>query len=385
MSWLFKSLQSDGSDSPQSSPTNRNGGVKEELSVLGENIGRQLRGVAAFLAPPPITESQSQSRPSDSPTLQGIRDDLVEIGGSFKSGLSLLSGNKAVAGFSKLASNLLQFRNQDDYGEEFDGVAGITGEVVEFVKEISLRSECWTDFPLSLDDDFEMSDAQREHAFSVERLVPSFTDLRISLRPHLGDNRFWMIYFILLLPRLNEEDFELLSTPKIIATRNMLLQKLQTTRNVQVGNNTSDASQKSSEIGERQEENIGSREKDVTKIVNATKDLEIEDEENTEQWLEEDDTDTGFSVSTRKEIHHEEDVSFSDLEDESSDCPGRLSARRSAEGTKAISPSGSSDWVQLHESSMHRGDLERARRSTTSRDKDSEGESSDWLAVDDFD
>lgn len=152
MSWLFKSLQSDGSDSPQSSPTNRNGGVKEELSVLGENIGRQLRGVAAFLAPPPITESQSQSRPSDSPTLQGIRDDLVEIGGSFKSGLSLLSGNKAVAGFSKLASNLLQFRNQDDYGEEFDGVAGITGEVVEFVKEISLRSECWTDFPLSLDD-----------------------------------------------------------------------------------------------------------------------------------------------------------------------------------------------------------------------------------------
>lgn len=385
MSWLFKSLQSDGSDSPQSSPTNRNGGVKEELSVLGENIGRQLRGVAAFLAPPPITESQSQSRSSDSPTLQGIRDDLVEIGGSFKSGLSLLSGNKAVAGFSKLASNLLQFRNQDDYGEEFDGVAGITGEVVEFVKEISLRSECWTDFPLSLDDDFEMSDAQREHAFSVERLVPSFTDLRISLRPHLGDNRFWMIYFILLLPRLNEEDFELLSTPKIIATRNMLLQKLQTTRNVQVGNNTSDASQKSSEIGGTQEENIGSREKDVTKIVNATKDLEIEDEENTEQWLEEDDTDTGFSVSTRKEIHHEEDVSFSDLEDESNDRPGRLSARRSAEGTKAISPSGSSDWVQLHESSMHRGDLERACRSTTSRDKDSEGESSDWLAVDDFD
>lgn len=385
MSWLFKSLQSDGSDSPQSSPTNRNGGVKEELSVLGENIGRQLRGVAAFLAPPPITESQSQSRPSDSPTLQGIRDDLVEIGGSFKSGLSLLSGNKAVAGFSKLASNLLQFRNQDDYGEEFDGVAGITGEVVEFVKEISLRSECWTDFPLSLDDDFEMSDAQREHAFSVERLVPSFTDLRISLRPHLGDNRFWMIYFILLLPRLNEEDFELLSTPKIIATRNMLLQKLQTMRNVRVGNNTSDASQKSSEIGETQEENIGSREKDVTKIVNATKDLEIEDEENTEQWLEEDDTDTGFSVSTRKEIHHEEDVSFSELEDESNDRPGRLSARRSAEGTKAISPSGSSDWVQLQESSMHRGDLERACRSTTSRDKDSEGESSDWLAVDDFD
>lgn len=152
MSWLFKSHQSDGSDSSQSSPTNRNSGVKEDLSVLGENIGRQLRGVAAFLAPPPITENQSQSRPSDSSTLQGIRNDLVEIGGSFKSGLLLLSGNKAVAGFSKLASNLLQFQNQDDYGDEFDGVPGITEEVVEFVKEISLRAECWTDFPLSLDD-----------------------------------------------------------------------------------------------------------------------------------------------------------------------------------------------------------------------------------------
>lgn len=70
--------------------------------------------------------------------------------------------------------------------------------------------------------DFEMSDAQREHAFSVERLVPSFTDLRISLRPHLGDNRFWMIYFILLLPRLNEEDFELLSTPKARTSIHML-------------------------------------------------------------------------------------------------------------------------------------------------------------------
>lgn len=173
---------------------------------------------------------------------------------------------------------------------------------------------------------------------------------------------------------------------QIIGTRNVLLQKLQTKRNAQVGSsNTIDASQKSSEVFETQEETIGTRERDVTKIVNATKDLEIEDEENTEQWLEEDDTDTGISVSAQKEIRHEEDVSFSDLEDESNDRPGRLSSRRSAEGTKAISPSGSSDWVQLHESSVHRGDLERARRSTTSRDKDSEGESSDWLAVDEFD
>lgn len=155
MSWLFKSLQSDDADSSsQNSATNRNVCVKDDLSVIGETIGRQLRGVAAFLAPPPVTEHPPASPPeSDSPTsqrLQGIRNDLVEIGGSFKTGLSLLSSNKAVTGFSKLASNLLQFQNQGDDDGDFDGVPGITEEVVEFVKEISLRSECWTDFPLSV-------------------------------------------------------------------------------------------------------------------------------------------------------------------------------------------------------------------------------------------
>lgn len=167
MSWLFKSLQSDAPDSPspqheEDSSTNRNGGVKDDLSLIGETIGRQLRGVAAFLAPPPLTATERQSQPpppqsSDSPSspsvaLLGIRNDLVEIGGSFKSGLSKLSSNKAVTGISKFASTLLQFQNQDGYDDEFDGVPGITEEIVEFVKKISERAECWTEFPLSLDD-----------------------------------------------------------------------------------------------------------------------------------------------------------------------------------------------------------------------------------------
>ncbi|KAK2644912.1 hypothetical protein Ddye_020107 [Dipteronia dyeriana] len=380
MSWLFKSLQSNDSDSspPDNSPTDRNpAGVKDDLSVIGATIGRQLRGVAAFLAPPPNTGQEPQppqfdsssSSSSQSQALLGIRNDLVEIGGSFKSGLSILSSNKAVTGISKFASNLLQFQDQeDDRDGDFDEVPGITEEVVEFVKEISQRPACWTDFPLSLANDFEMSNAQREHTTTIERLVPSFMDLRIKLRSYLGDSQFWMIYFILLLPRLDEQDFDLLSTAKIIETRNVLLQKLQNKKDEQV--ETSNTPIASSQEG-----------KEVTKIVNATQGLESDAEkENTEQWLEEEDTDTVIPVNSQKTIAHEEDdVSFSDLEDDDIDLP-----RRSAEDNKTTSPSGSNDWVKLNEGSVNHVDKDKARQSV-SRDKDSEGESSDWLAVDEFD
>lgn len=59
-----------------------------------------------------------------------------------------------------------------------------------------------------------MSDAQREHASAVEHIVPGLTALRANIHSYLEDDQFWMIYFILLLPRLNEHDFEILSTPQ---------------------------------------------------------------------------------------------------------------------------------------------------------------------------
>ena len=92
---------------------------------------------------------------------------------------------------------------------------------------------------------------------------------------------------------------------QIIETRNVLLQKLQNKRDEQeeTSNTPIASSQEGKEV--------------VTKIVNATQGLEIDDEEeNTEQWLEEEDTDTGIPVNSQKTIAHEEDdVSFSDLED----------------------------------------------------------------------
>ncbi|KAJ0091507.1 hypothetical protein Patl1_13899 [Pistacia atlantica] len=127
-----------------------------------------------------------------------------------------------------------------------------------------------------------------------------------------------------------------------------------------------------------------SAEKEVTEILSATQGLEINVEENTERWLDDTDIESGISLNSQQKIEHEEDVSFSDLEDDGNDLPSRLSASRPGHEVKAISRSGSNDWIKLNDSSDNRGDLEKAQQST-SRDKDSEGESSDWLAVDEFD
>lgn len=153
MSWLFKSNNPDTESSnlhrtatysTPSPSTAVDHGVKDDLSLI-------FRGVANFLAPPPASSSTSSSGESTSPskTFTGIRNDLVEIGGSFKSSLSLLSPRKAVTGISKLASQLLQ--SERDH-EDVDGgaVPGTTDDVVRFVKEISTRPECWTEFPFPL-------------------------------------------------------------------------------------------------------------------------------------------------------------------------------------------------------------------------------------------
>lgn len=64
--------------------------------------------------------------------------------------------------------------------------------------------------------DFELSDAQHQHALAVERLAPRLASLRMELCPgYMSDGRFWKIYFVLLHPRLNKQDVELLSSPEV--------------------------------------------------------------------------------------------------------------------------------------------------------------------------
>lgn len=70
--------------------------------------------------------------------------------------------------------------------------------------------------------DFDMSDAQQEHALAVEQLVPRLAALRMELCPgYMSEAWFWKIYFILLHPRLDLPDAEVLSTPQVKWLRNI--------------------------------------------------------------------------------------------------------------------------------------------------------------------
>ncbi|XP_066379569.1 uncharacterized protein [Miscanthus floridulus] len=318
-------------------------GVKEDLTELSKTLTRQFWGVANFLAPPPGETSPSPSPSPQSaegqsadartpPEIAGIRNDFAEIGGRFRSGISRISGHKAVSGFSRMASSFfapdddaeneweeerrrhvryemeeeveegdeewhqweervglrvedgdarhelemervsdeeddeleeLRARHEDDgeLGEqrarhEEDGepeelrvrheeeeeveedwdVIGITEEVLAFATNIARHPETWLDFPLLPDDDeadgpfsyFDMSDAQQVHSLAIEHLAPRLAALRIELCPiHMSEECFWKIYFVLLHPRLNKHDAELLSTPQIVEARAMLMQRLQ--------------------------------------------------------------------------------------------------------------------------------------------------------------
>lgn len=49
---------------------------------------------------------------------------------------------------------------------------------------------------------------------AMEQLVPEFVTLRLNICSYMNVEKFWMIYFLLILPRLNQHDYERLSTPK---------------------------------------------------------------------------------------------------------------------------------------------------------------------------
>ncbi|KVH93745.1 hypothetical protein Ccrd_004205 [Cynara cardunculus var. scolymus] len=358
-SWFSLSLPNpfnsdDDQTSPPHSPTS-----KPDFSLITQTIGRQLHNVASFLAPPPQPSSSTpppqfhDSGDVSTSPYGGIKNDLAEIGGSFKIGLSLLSSNKAVSEISKFASNLLQF---DKGGDEIEIEAvGITNDVVDFVQEISLRPECWIDFPLSLQ--------HKDHASAIEELVPSLTTLRHKVQSYMSEQEFWVIYFILLLPRLNEDECRLLSTPEIVQVREVLLQKLR----------KKNAPMEFSETeNPREPENRNSSEKGFQ--VNSSERIKISGDTSANRMKTENNENCELS-----EQHHEDDVSFSDLEDEDNDLSGRLSGIRQTQSSNLSSASESGDWIRLNET---QGGERKAR--THERRSESEG-SSDWLTVEDVD
>ncbi|CAI9261969.1 unnamed protein product [Lactuca saligna] len=154
----------------------------------------------------------------------------------------------------------------------------------------------------------------------------------------MSEQHFWMIYFILLLPRLKDDDYMLLSTLEIVQIHEVLLQKLRNKNNTSMEltedtNGNKSLSEKGSEVNSTEEAN-----------------------------------------KTTKSETHEDDVSFSDPEDEDTDLSSRLSGIRQRESSRVSSASEASDWVRLNE-----------RKANQSSHYSESEDSSDWQAVGDVD
>ncbi|PWA76371.1 BSD-like protein [Artemisia annua] len=430
----------DDDEQSQSDSESPGRGVKEDLSEITKTLTRQFWGVASFLAPPPPEQSQSQSEPSDPEEdarepITGIRRDFAEIGGRFRSGIEKLSN---VSEITKLATNLLQLSPED---EEVVKAVGVTEEVVAFVRDITLHPETWLDFPLPDDDDddedFELSDAQQEHALTVESLAPRLAALRIELCPgYMSESSFWKIYFVLLHPRLEPHAAELLSTPEpefltldsmlalpekmvvIVKARASLTHELKSRSNPQpkkeegssnvfpysehkpapqeesssqlesvpleITTTQSTAPALSADV-EAEKHSISSEVQIVDKSViqeeprTETKSggnnmsfknvIEDKDDDDADDWLKEDHSENVAGTGTTTiPIDNDEDVSFSDLEEDDADAPTN-DKNGSDSSTKD-----SRDWVQL-------GSGPGAASGQNSETK----ETNDWLDVDDID
>ncbi|GMY11939.1 BSD domain containing protein [Fagus crenata] len=444
-------------DSP-SSPSNQSPrGVKEDLSEITKTLTRQLWGVASFLAPPPEPSSSAPprqipdsnpSQPSDQPddeaseedVISGIRSDFAEISGRFKTGISKLSSTKTVSEITKIASNFLQLGSEEiDIGDAI----GVTEEVVTFARNIAMHPETWLDFPLPHDEDsdeFELSDAQQEHALAIEQLVPRLSALRIELSPgYMSEACFWKIYFVLVHPRLNKHDAELLSTPQIVDTRTMLTQELQNrnkakqepeysgrstnysyeTANLPREQNLSVLPSAQSELAplqvsavevapssvpadiEMEKHPVQSTELQIVDKpvveegpVNQTKNqpsrvLDEKFEDDGDDWLKEESSEMVSVSGTSFPMGNDEDVSFSDLEDDDDgDLP--TSYKKVTSGSDS-STKDSRDWVQLSRTStdsvkdINSVEIQHAGSEQVSSRNHETKESNDWLDVDDID
>lgn len=285
-----------------------------------------------------------------------------------RSSLSLLSPRKAVSGLSNFAWSLLKSESNDD---DFR----VSEEVVELVEEMAARVELWTEFPMAIiDDDFEMSPSQAEHASLIEKLVPSLAALRISLWGDIGENLFWMIYFILLLPRLDEYNFKLLSTPRIVEARQTLLMMQKT--------KTAIACLDEHDLDESKTlRNPSQQESTSADIPEASREMEEKGRMSIMKRSEEAADVKARSSDTERQLPNPEDVSLSDLEVDGKDP----SDTQSASGQRRISLRADSDeWVRLNEKSDTQDDCRSRHSELSSQGKNSEDEANEWLKIDEW-
>lgn len=436
-------VQPDSASTP--SPTAR--GVKEDFNEITKSFSRQIWGVASFLAPPPDPQPQNPvadpNSSDEEDIIAGIRNDFAEIGGKFKSGISKISGHKTVSEFTKIASSFLQLGSQEEY--DLEGVVGVTEDVVAFARSVALHPETWLDFPLPDDadsDDFDLSDAQQEHALAVEHLAPSLAALRMELCPgYMSDGNFWKIYFVLVHPRLGKSDADILSTPQIVEARAMLTQALDKRGKEK---KESDLSSEGNIPSKEEEQHLfvpnsaplesaplqasvveavpsmvasdvemekNATQSDVPQIIvksvvkeepvkpsaeqsasgSTNRFLDETYEDDADDWLKEEDSSEMVGPSgTYIQTSNDEDVSFSDLEEDDGDVHESNKKTRSGSDS-STKDSRERDWVQLGRSSPN---SDKDRFSVESKRTGSENsssrnsvtkESNDWLNVDDID
>ncbi|KAL0876241.1 hypothetical protein Bca101_025946 [Brassica carinata] len=380
---------SDQPSSPSALRSQSPRGVKEDISELTKTFRSQLWGVASFLAPPPSSSSdqteEEETRKSsdhaegDEDLMAGIRSDFVEIGGRFKTGISKLSGNLPVSEITKMASSFWQggdSKERDGVGED---VIGVTEEVVGFAKDLALHPETWLDFPFPEEDnnfdDFEMTDAQYEHALAVERVATGLAALRIELCPaYMSEYCFWRIYFVLMHPKFSKHDALLLSTPQVLESRALLSHELLHKRNkAAVPESSGDTGIAGANVeplsvtivpspepfktisvetihsgetseAETEKHPIESKEiqvvdkpvieekpapaphdKPVTGSSPRVIDVQVDDDDDddVDDWLKDEDNagTVSSTVATKHVVDEDEDVTFSDLEEDDDDIP----------------------------------------------------------------
>eukprot|EP00252_Welwitschia_mirabilis_P024549 TRINITY_DN7327_c0_g2_i1.p1 TRINITY_DN7327_c0_g2~~TRINITY_DN7327_c0_g2_i1.p1 ORF type:complete len:414 (-),score=117.30 TRINITY_DN7327_c0_g2_i1:267-1508(-) len=243
MSWFVRSVGSQfqapkAEKAAAANPTEKPKGVKEDLSQLTDVFKRQLRVAANFIAPPPATED-IQRRQENGNLEKDEKDDKQKVADERNAEVYQLP-ERVRAGISKISSAL---QSTDVTGRltkftskilspDFEDAVGVTEEVLSFAANVSQHPGTWLNFPLQVieqeGEDFDMSDAQQEHALAVESLIPSLSALRFELCPYyMNEGQFWKIYFVLIHSLLSKDDALLLSTPQIMEARALLSKESQ--------------------------------------------------------------------------------------------------------------------------------------------------------------
>ncbi|CAA7407551.1 unnamed protein product [Spirodela intermedia] len=384
-------------------------GLREDLSEITRSLARQLRAAADFLAPPPpplptnpslasssslpgnrsaaaglsVTRAPSAASPvsPSARAIVGVRSDLAEIGGGFRTGLAALSS--LLGNSPEKDSRDGGDRRRISDGDRAPRVVGITEEVLKFVDFLSGRPEEWIQCPVPLDGHFEISDPRRKHIAAVERLVPGLASLRARLCPsHISEGTFWKIYLFLLHPKLGDHDSELLSTPKIVEEMDRALQDLRNRiiRRLEISR-ADDASPpaigRTCEIEEVDESPAtaaaAAANPETTSWVNSIERGDVE------QWLED------VEVISRKQPESEEEPLLSDFESDLHILGLRRPMSSSSVevvpfSTAAAAAYSSAEWAPPA------GRRRRPKPTPQSRwEPKADGESSDWVDAGDSD